>query len=412
MDPAGERSRLVSSLPGVQYPGSNSFYHGRMFRNPPPPPQVSWGSTLPPRNKESPSWLTASEFSDSDQVLREKSEYLVKLLKLSRKTVVYSGAGISTSSGVKQAARGHTGRTKGWGTKTEAKPSLTHLTLAAMVHKGLVQEWVQQNHDGLPQKAGCPQEVLNEIHGSWFDPSNPVVKYSGSLRDDLYERMEASAATADLTLVLGSSLSGLCSDMVAEKTAERSLRSESLGTVIVNLQQTLLDGKSTLRIFSDTDRLMKILTELLHIRYDSPEYPDKVTTHALIPYTTTGELSQKELTCLDLSPGSRIRLNSNHNCQGALQPAKLHIGSSEPHKHKGRVRQPCEGVGRVVGFCTRQRGWKLEIEGVPMLLGSWWMEDAIRGGPATIPIVNIHTVVQERGKEGEEYKLKCRCKQM
>ena len=27
--------------------------------------------------------------------------------------------------------------------------------------------WVQQNHDGLPQKAGFPQWLLNEIHGSW-----------------------------------------------------------------------------------------------------------------------------------------------------------------------------------------------------------------------------------------------------
>jgi NAD-dependent SIR2 family protein deacetylase len=103
--------------------------------------------------------------------------------------------------------------------------------------------------------------VLNEIHGSWFDPSNPVVKYSGSLRADLFERMEVSAETADLTIVLGTSLSGLCSDMVAEKTAERSLNSKSLGIVIINLQQTLMDGSTTLRIFSQTDRLMKILTE-------------------------------------------------------------------------------------------------------------------------------------------------------
>ena len=29
-----------------------------------------------------------------------------------------------------------------------------------------------------------------QIHGSWFDPSNPVVRYSGTLRDDLYQRMQ------------------------------------------------------------------------------------------------------------------------------------------------------------------------------------------------------------------------------
>jgi hypothetical protein len=94
-----------------------------------------------------------------------------------------------------------------------------------------------------------------------------------------------------------------------------------------------------------------------------------------------------------------------------MQPPKLHIGASEPFKHKGKVRQPGNGVGFVVGFCTRQRGWKLEVDGVPMLLGSWWIEDAVRGGPQTIPIINITTNVQQRGKEGEEYRLKCRCKQ-
>ena len=36
------------------------------------------------------------------------------------------------------------------------------------------------NHDGLLQKAGCPQEGVVELYGSWFDPANPEVgSYSG-----------------------------------------------------------------------------------------------------------------------------------------------------------------------------------------------------------------------------------------
>ena len=31
----------------------------------------------------------------------------------------------------------------------------------------------------------------------------------------------------------------------------------------------------------------------------------------------------------------------------------------------------CEGV--VLGYCSIQRAWKLEIQGVKMLLGHWWM---------------------------------------
>lgn len=30
---------------------------------------------------------------------------------------------------------------------------------------------------GLPQKAGFPQGLINEVHGSWYDPSNPGVRW-------------------------------------------------------------------------------------------------------------------------------------------------------------------------------------------------------------------------------------------
>jgi NAD-dependent SIR2 family protein deacetylase len=74
-----------------------------------------------------------------------------------------------------------------------------------------------------------------------------VVKYSGSLRSDLYTRMERAAAEADLVLVVGSSLSGLASDAVPGVAAGRAARGQALGTVIINLQQTDLDGQVPLR---------------------------------------------------------------------------------------------------------------------------------------------------------------------
>merc|ERR1711998_326388 len=101
-------------------------------------------------------------------------------MKLSQRTVVYSGAGISRAAGIGQAARGAGG---GGGKSTDALPTFTHYALGALAKAGFVQGWVQQNHDGLPQKAGFPQERINEEHGSWYDPGNPVVKYNGYLRD-------------------------------------------------------------------------------------------------------------------------------------------------------------------------------------------------------------------------------------
>merc|ERR1719321_1133829 len=87
--------------------------------------------------------------------------------------------------------------------------------------------WVQQNHDGLPQKAGYPQEAINEIHGSWFNPANPVVKYGGTLEGDLCKGMQELADTADLAIVLGTSLTGLNADQVAVKPAKRSRKGTS-----------------------------------------------------------------------------------------------------------------------------------------------------------------------------------------
>ena len=40
---------------------------------------------------------------------------------------------------------------------------------------GLMRGLVCLNHDGLLQKAGCPQEGVVEVYGSWFDPANPEV---------------------------------------------------------------------------------------------------------------------------------------------------------------------------------------------------------------------------------------------
>ena len=96
-----------------------------------------------------------------------------------------------------------------------------------------------------------------------FDPSNPVVCYDGSLKSSLFSKMREAADSADLVLVLGTSLSGLNSDRVALQPAKRSLAGKSLGTVIVNLQQTPHDGVATLRLFGGTDRVFELLMGMI-----------------------------------------------------------------------------------------------------------------------------------------------------
>ncbi len=72
---------------------------------------MTWHSSLPPRDDhEAPPWLTATEFKGEQEVAVIKMRQLAKPMRLSRKTVVYSGTGISTAvisqaavSGQKQA---------------------------------------------------------------------------------------------------------------------------------------------------------------------------------------------------------------------------------------------------------------------------------------------------------------------
>ena len=118
----------------------------------------------------------------------------------------------------------------------------------------------------------------------------------------------------------------------------------------------------------------------------------------MVPYDREGNQSNSSLMSRNLTPGQKIRLNRNHNYQGAGQPAKLHIGHGEFVREKGRIYQRSTGVGRVVRYCSTQRGWELEVEGVKMMLGSWWLEDAVRGGPGSLPVVNCLPEVQRGGQ--------------
>lgn len=451
-------------------PSDPRFMFGRGYTGPLHAPKVIWKSSQPPRKDHScPKWLTATEFEDQPEVAVAKVKELAQLIKLSRKTVAYTGAGISAAVIGQAALSGQ--NTVGWKNNTRAAPpTFTHHALGFLGRQGLLHGWVQQNHDGLPQKAGFPQERINEIHGSWYDPSNPVVKYSGTLHDKSYPWMREDAETADLCLVLGTSLGGLNADQVATKTADRRLlppapgagvlapgawislrrpgglkglvtavgektiqvrfresdedsgeeddrlaepvtlpRDErfevipsvggGLGTVILNLQQTAQDGKMTLRLFGKSDDILRMLLPELGFGLSivrPPVWPRQ--ERALVPYDKDGRRlrsgSGKRM-WLDLQKGQAVRITPGHNIQGAKQPAYMHIGAKKPIVVKGETRQPGVGVGTVLNRCNTTCSFILQIEGVQMRLGIWWLESAMRGGVTHLPIVNRDPVFED-----------------
>lgn len=221
------------------------------------------------------------------------------LLGLAHHTLVYAGCGLSTSAGVAQTARGHRfveprsaaqlmsdrSRILRSEKRTEAVPGLAHFALTslykvwletglawqshnyALCQEGLIDGVVCLNHDGLLQKAGCPQEAVHEVHGSWFDPANPALKAGGQPRQDIWQRCLALLDKADLCVVIGTSLSGLETDLIAETASRRC----GLGLVIVNLQQTRLDGEAVIKISSEADTVMERLAIKLRLRFSVPK---------------------------------------------------------------------------------------------------------------------------------------------
>ena len=341
----------------------------------------------------------AHEYEDHEHVLQEKVFLLADLIKRSSNCLIYSGAGISTSSGINDYAT--KSNTKFAAKKTsgfDCKPTFAHKALVIMQQAGLIKHWVQQNHDGLPQKAGLPQEFINEIHGAWYDPTNPVVPMSGSLRGDLFNDLLEWEERADLTLSLGTSMCGMNADRVFTRVAVKSkadLKKQdldesdshiSLGGVIIGIQKTQYDNLACLHIFSRIDRVMELLLDALALPPPPPTFihysPDIPSEHKIgtekynIRYNSKGFLCDKEEqgTVLNLSAGSFVKMVSG------------------PYKgDKGQViGKLSEGHYRLefVHTLDYRKGQKVAPYKMVHILGSWYVEAAVRGTLAEIPVVN------------------------
>ena len=339
-------------------------------------------SPHPPRGSTS-SWLTVSQYQERPAVLQDKVHYLVRLLLASNKTVLITGQGLR-------------GASEGGSIDSSTCPSPAHTALASLVRRRLVSTWVQTTPHGLAQKGGCPQELVNEVYGSWYDPSNPVVRGKGKLRSDLYSWLVKDSLEADLVLALGAPPAGALTDLLVQSPAERSLAGLALGSVIINTRHTQLDGLASLRLFCPADLVTRLLLQALDLSQTSPSLGLPAQHRARVRYNRDGLRSGDKTTVLDLSPGQRIRLAASHNCQESGQAKLRHILRPEPELARGgRVLSAVQrtrrvvGEGRVVKFSPVQSAWQLEVEGVNMLLGTWWLQAAIHGTLEILPLVNI-----------------------
>jgi len=197
--------------------------------------------------------------------MQSDTEKLVGFLKASNRMLIFTGAGISTSSGIPDFRgpdgvwkrrqpvyyhdfmRSEASRIEHWDYKLEAwaafrdaKPNATHEAIVQLERAGRVQAVVTQNIDGLHSRAGTSPDKLVELHGtnslvecqSCGRKSDPephfeffrktkqppvcecggylkpaTISFGQNLRIEDLERAEGAAKAADLVLALGSTLS-------------------------------------------------------------------------------------------------------------------------------------------------------------------------------------------------------------
>lgn len=343
--------------------------------------------------------MDASEYRDVEEVLRAKVRVLARLIAQSRRAIVYSGAGLSTGAGISdyasQAPDSVGAGVPGAGSATFksplcAQPTLAHRILVALHRAGRVHQWVNQNHDGLPQKAGLPQESINEIHGAFHAPDNPVVDMSGHARADLSEDLQACEREADLVIAVGTSLCGMKADGLVTSAAERAAEhagqedaEQHAGSIIIGLQRTVLDEGATLRLFGRCDEVFGALAEEMGLEvpgaWPEGEYFVPPCLQGLaeeqyrfeVPYDAAGQR------CAD---GATQMLDLTDDAERAI-PRGPHAGATGVVDGFDR-----EGNVRCRLMLKAPKG-KLRAP-VQMLLGRWWIQAAVDGTVPLVPVVN------------------------
>jgi len=372
--------------------------------------------------------MSRNEYNDTPEILRAKILILAGLLLKSQNAIVYTGAGISTASGIDDYASNADKSTIKFDrphlkTHWHALPTFSHYALVSLHQQKLIKYWIQQNHDGLPQKAGYPQHMLNEIHGAWYDPSNPVVQMSGHLREDLFQDVKKWEEQTDLCLALGTSLAGMSCDCVVTtvgNNAKRSFfkettseKSNKIGAVIIGLQQTQHDSLCCLRIFAKLDDAMESLLntlqitptvarELVPVVYQTPVFPianqsllhfglleadvfwipyDQKTGQCLNkrgdPASNTEEYSDCEdrsLSVVDSAAFSILDLRDGSKVELTMGPHKGAVGEVMGKNFEGHYKITFRVTEKKFPLCS--------------VLGLWWLQAAIEGTVTAIPVVN------------------------
>jgi NAD-dependent deacetylase len=251
-----------------------------------------------------------------NEVVDRNQEKLATLIRAAGRILIFTGAGISTGSGIPDF-RGPQGvwkrrqpvhynqfmsseaariehwdyKLEGWAAFRDARPNVTHQSIVRLEQAARLLMVVTQNIDGLHSRAGTSPSRLVELHGTnslvecqscgkLSDPElhfqqfrktrrSPecgcggflkpaTISFGQNLRSADLERAENAAAETDLVIALGSTLSVYPASQIPLVAANRGVP-----YVIINRGSTDHDGlsKVTLRLEGDVGEIFPDVVE-------------------------------------------------------------------------------------------------------------------------------------------------------
>ncbi|KAH7698656.1 transcriptional regulator [Aphelenchoides avenae] len=255
--------------------------------------------------------LGVPEQVDSAEALEHKCEQLAASLRNSKNCMVFTGAGVSTASGIPDF-RGPNGvwTLEKQNRKPEsvdfahAVPTYTHFAIKELEKRGIVKFLLTQNVDGLHVRSGFPLDRHAELHGNVFaeqcgkcrrkyyrDSIIPTIglkptgnycdgtpegrRCRGKLHDTTLDWEDALPEPdyekarwhSDLSLCIGTTLQILpvgSMPLQAKKNKNGSF-------VTINLQPTAHEKKASLAIHAKCDEAMQRVMKLLDIDVEVPD---------------------------------------------------------------------------------------------------------------------------------------------
>lgn len=299
---------------------------------------------------------TLLERYDNQQEFMRKVAQVGELVKKSKFTCFFTGAGISTDAGIPDF-RGPNGvwtcKAKGiaspTGTSTlSAIPTQTHMSIVELLKTGNAHYLISQNCDGLHRRSGVPPNQISELHGngnieycedcgfqylrdySCYRITNSSDHYTGrhcvntinnktcngrllestidfgqNLPEIPLEKAFQASKKADLHIALGSSLTVSPACTMPKTTAKTNGK-----LVICNLQKTPLDHLCSVRIYQRCDVFMQALMNYLNLpipdfklnrRFKFIKYQDSSIEFSGIELGTNGqEIPATLMKCLEI----------------------------------------------------------------------------------------------------------------